>query len=45
MKYKEWQKRPAQFLSMTGYTAENFEAPYPYFADAHNEYLRKYATA
>jgi hypothetical protein len=40
MKYKEWQKRPVRFLSMTGYTIENFEALYLYFEEAHNEYLR-----
>jgi hypothetical protein len=42
MKYKERQKRPARFLSMTGYTIENFEALYPYFEEAHIEYLRTY---
>jgi hypothetical protein len=40
MKYKEWQKWSARFLSMTGYTIENFEALYLYFEEAHNEYLR-----
>jgi hypothetical protein len=43
MKYKEWQKRPVRFLSTTGYTIENFEALYPCFEDANNEYLRIYS--
>lgn len=42
MKYKEWEKRPTRFLSMTGYTIENFEALYPYFEEAHNAYLREH---
>ncbi|MDR2040831.1 MAG: transposase family protein [Tannerella sp.] len=42
MKYKEWQKRPARFLSMTGYTVENFEAWYSYFEEGHKDYFSKY---
>jgi hypothetical protein len=42
MKYKESQKRPARFLSMTGYTIGNFEPLYSRFEETRNTRLPAY---
>lgn len=42
MKYEQWEKNPARFLAMTGYTAAQFNELLPYFIDSHDRYLSKH---
>ena len=41
-KYKSWLKNPSRFISMTGYTIEDFNRLLPYFEEAHDQYLSKH---
>ena len=41
-KYKSWLKTPSRFISMTGYTIEDFNRLLPYFEEAHDQYLSKH---
>lgn len=41
-KYEKWLKNPSRFLSMTGYTIEDFDRLLPYFEHVHDEYLSKH---
>jgi hypothetical protein len=39
-KYEKWLKNPARFLSMTGYTIDDFHRLLPYFEQSHDHYLK-----
>lgn len=42
MKYEQWRKNPIRFLSMTGYSHEQFLELLPYFEQAHTTYFNKF---
>lgn len=41
-KYEKWLKNPGRFLSMTGYSIDDFHRLLPYFEQSHDRYLKHY---
>lgn len=38
-RYQEYREKPTEFLALTGYTHEEFEALLPYFGQSHAEWM------
>ena len=41
-KYREYAEKPTEFLSLTGYTRQEFDALLPHFSRCYYERMKKY---
>ena len=41
-KYKEYAQKPTEFLALTGYTRQEFDALLPHFGQKYYEWMKQY---